>query len=128
MAGETSLRTLLRTLTPELNPGDYVFCTCAAGALPNGAEPLASFREREGLTLVLERLGLPYEYVAAWITLTVHSSLAAVGLTAAFATTLAEAGISCNVMAGYFHDHLFVARDEGRRALAVLQRLAAEAH
>lgn len=80
MAGETSLRTLLRTLTPELNPGDYVFCTCAAGALPNGAEPLASFREREGLTLVLERrqaerLGLPYEYVAAWITLTVHSSL-----------------------------------------------------
>ena len=125
MAGETSLRTLLRTLTPELNPGDYVFCTCA--------EPLASFREREGLTLVLERrqaerLGLPYEYVAAWITLTVHSSLAAVGLTAAFATALAEAGISCNVMAGYFHDHLFVARDEGRRALAVLQRLAAEAH
>lgn len=53
MAGETSLRTLLRTLTPELNPGDYVFCTCADGALPNGAEPLASFREREGLTLVL---------------------------------------------------------------------------
>ena len=95
-----------------------MFCTCADGALPNGAEPLASFREREGLTLVLERrqaerLGLPYEYVAAWITLTVHSSLAAVGLTAAFATALAEAGISCNVMAGYFHDHLFVARDEG---------------
>lgn len=110
-----------------------MFCTCADGALPNGAKPLASFREREGLTLVLERrqaerLGLPYEYVAAWITLTVHSSLAAVGLTAAFATALAEAGISCNVMAGYFHDHLFVARDEGRRALAVLQQLAAEAH
>ena len=57
-----------------------------------------------------------------------HSSLAAVGLTAAFATALAEAGISCNGMAGDFHDHLCVARDEGRRALAVLQRLAAEAH
>ncbi|MFU7548481.1 ACT domain-containing protein, partial [Pseudomonas paraeruginosa] len=64
MARETSLRTLLRTLTPELNPGDYVICTCADGALPHGAEPIASFRERAGLTQVFERqqaerLGLP---------------------------------------------------------------------
>lgn len=132
MTGETSLNTLLRSMSPELNDGDYVFCTLADASLLNGAEVLGSFREREGLTVIIERqqaqdLGLNFEYVAAWITLTVHSSLAAVGLTAAFATALGSAGISCNVIAGYYHDHLFVAKDDAHKALAVLQLLAAQA-
>lgn len=132
MTGETSLNTLLRSMSPELNNGDYVFCTLADASLLNGAEVLGSFREREGLTVIIERqqaqdLGLNFEYVAAWITLTVHSSLAAVGLTAAFATALGSAGISCNVIAGYYHDHLFVAKDDAHKALAVLQLLAAQA-
>jgi hypothetical protein len=132
MTGETSLNTLLRSMSPELNDGDYVFCTLADASLLKGAEVLGSFREREGLTVIIERqqaqdLGLNFEYVAAWITLTVHSSLAAVGLTAAFATALGSAGISCNVIAGYYHDHLFVAKDDAHKALAVLQLLAAQA-
>jgi hypothetical protein len=132
MTGETALNTLLRSMSPELNDGDYVFCTVADASLLEGAEVLGSFREREGLTVIIERqqardLGLNFEYVAAWITLTVHSSLAAVGLTAAFATALGSAGISCNVIAGYYHDHLFVAKDDAHKALAVLQLLAAQA-
>ena len=60
----------------------------------------------------------------AWITLRVHSDRHAVGLTAAFATALGQAGISCNVVAAAYHDHLFVAADAADRAVAVLQELA----
>ena len=132
MAGETSLTTLLRSMSPELNDGDYVFCTCKDGQVPHGCEIIGSFREREGLTLILERsqaeqAGLAFDYVAAWITLNVHSALQAVGLTAAFATALGQAGISCNVIAGYYHDHLFVGLADAERALSVLRQLAANA-
>jgi hypothetical protein len=124
MAGETALATLLRSMSPQLNDGDYVFCTLADSRIPEGCE--------EGLTLIVERqqaerAGLAFEYVAAWITLNVHSALEAVGLTAAFATALGKAGISCNVIAGYYHDHLFVGRADAERAMTVLRQLAAGA-
>lgn len=130
MPGETDLATLLRTLSPRLNPGDYVFCCLPESSATVPPEAIGSFRETEGLTLILpreaaERLSLRYDYLAAWITLEVHSSLAAVGLTAAFAGALAAHGVSCNVIAGYHHDHLFVAREDAERAMAVLHALAA---
>ena len=132
MAGETSLATLLRSMSPQLNPGEYVFCTLGDGQLPSGIELIGSFREQEGLTVILERshaehAGFAFDYVAAWITLNVHSALEAVGLTAAFATALGQAGISCNVIAGYYHDHLFVGKADAERAMAVLRQLAANA-
>jgi hypothetical protein len=132
MAGETSLATLLRSMSPQLNAGEYVFCTLRDGQLPAGLDIIGSFREQEGLTVILERshaerAGFSFDYVAAWITLNVHSALEAVGLTAAFATALGQAGISCNVVAGYFHDHLFVAQADADRALQVLRDLAANA-
>ncbi|MNJ16973.1 ACT domain protein [compost metagenome] len=128
MPGEKSLSKLLSGMKPELNDGDYVFCTLAPG-MRLDVEVLGSFREKEGLTVILERsqaqaLGLQYSYVAAWITLTVHSALDAVGLTAAFATALGNAGISCNVIAAYYHDHIFVAKEDARQAVEVLQALA----
>ncbi|AXK53445.1 MULTISPECIES: ACT domain-containing protein [Pseudomonas] len=130
MAGETSLATLLRSMSPQLNDGEYVFCSLTDPSLLQDCEVLGSFREREGLTVILprqqaERLGLAFDYVAAWITLNVHSALEAVGLTAAFAGALGQAGISCNVIAGYYHDHLFVGQADARRAMQVLQKLAA---
>lgn len=132
MAGETALATLLRSMSPHLNKGDYVFCTLADSRIPEGCEVIGSFREQEGLTVIVERQqaeqsGLAFEYVAAWITLNVHSALEAVGLTAAFASALGKAGISCNVIAGYYHDHLFVGRADAERAMTVLQQLAAGA-
>ena len=130
MAGETSLTTLLRSMSPQLNEGAYVFCSLSDAAQLNGVQPLGSFQEAEGLTVIVQRqqaehLHLPYSYVAAWLTLHVHSALEAVGLTAASA--LAQAGISCNVIAGFYHDHLFVAHADGPRALAVLQQLSKQA-
>ena len=96
MSGETSLAALLRSMRPQLNEGSYVFCTLAdwSGLQPD--EVIGSFREQEGLTVIVSRgraeaLKLPFSYEAAWITLTVHSSLEAVGLTAAFATALGQA-------------------------------------
>lgn len=132
MAGETSLNTLLRSMSPQLNDGEYVFCTLRDGHLPKDYEIIGSFREQEGLTVILERsqaekAGLSFDYLAAWITLNVHSALEAVGLTAAFASALGQAGISCNVIAGYYHDHLFVGQADAKRAMSVLRQLAANA-
>lgn len=132
MAGETALATLLRSMSPQLNDGDYVFCTLPDQRIPTGCEVIGSFREREGLTVIVERqqaeqAGLAFDYVAAWITLNVHSALETVGLTAAFASALGQAGISCNVIAGYYHDHLFVGRADAERAMQVLRQLAAGA-
>ncbi|MEO8492060.1 ACT domain-containing protein [Pseudomonas sp.] len=132
MAGETALATLLRSMSPHLNEGDYVFCTLPDNRIPDGCDVIGSFREKEGLTLIVgrqqaEQAGLTFDYVAAWITLNVHSALEAVGLTAAFATALGNAGISCNVIAGYYHDHLFVGRADAQRAMDVLRQLAENA-
>lgn len=122
------MKKLLAGMAPRLHADDYVFTTVTdASAIPRGVA-ICEFREEEGITLVLarkeaDRLGLAYSFVAAWITLTVHSSLAAVGLTAAFATALAAEGISCNIIAGYYHDHLFVATADANRAMDTLRSL-----
>ncbi|ARF80609.1 ACT domain-containing protein [Kitasatospora aureofaciens] len=129
MAGERDLATLLRGMRPQLNPGRYVYCTLPA-KVPAGMRPVVTVAEPEGVTMVVtqeeaDALGLRYEYVAAWITLQIHSALEAVGLTAAVAGRLAEEGISCNVVAGFHHDHLFVAADDAERAVRALEELSA---
>ena len=126
------LDTLIASMQPELQPGVYVFASLPHDALTSGAGIVATFREREGLTVVMEEsaaqaAGIAPLFRAAWITLTVHSDLNAVGLTAAFARALGEAGISCNVIAAAWHDHIFVPVDDAARAmdaLSALQRTA----
>lgn len=129
MAGETNLTQLIRGMKPVLNSGEYVFTTVTDLSPISRADTICEFQEQEGTTVVMAKdkadgYGLAYEYVAAWITLEIHSALDAVGLTAAIATELARHGMSCNVIAGYFHDHLFVDLADGKRAIEVLQTLA----
>ena len=129
MSGETNLSVLLKTLKPTLHKGDYVFCVIPTLQGIAFTEIIASFQEAEGLTVIIpkelaDRLKLPYPFIAAWITLTVHSSLEAVGLTAVFSQALSQAGISCNVMAAYYHDHIFVNQSDAQRAMAVLEKLS----
>lgn len=127
MTGSRDLGQMLAALDAVARDGEFVFVTVGAGH-PATGRALAVVVEDEGTTLVLRRpdadaLGLAYDVVAAWLTLTVHSSLEAVGLTAAFSRALADAGISANVLAGYHHDHLLVPARERDRALAVLRSL-----
>lgn len=131
MTAERDLATLLRSMRPELLPGRYVFATLPGGDVPEGVTPVVTVSEQEGLTLVVPEAqavatGLEYHFVAGRITLRVHSALDAVGLTAAVALALTDAGISCNVVAGFHHDHLFVPYARATEAVRVLEALAAE--
>lgn len=126
------LKALLAHMRPRLNPGRYVFVALPPGLIIDPLHIVASIREPEGLSVILpdqiaQDLGLPIAYTVAWITLTVHSDLAAVGLTAAFSGALAQAGISCNVVAGVHHDHLFVPVDQAQRAMEALHALSRSA-
>jgi len=130
MPGKTNLSELLKTMRPKLNDGEYVFCTIAPTQTIDQKYIIGSFKEAEGLTVILEKkvadeLNLNYSYVSSWITLTVHSSLEAAGLTAAFSNALAKEGISCNVVAAYYHDHIFVDKKDADKAIKALKKLAA---
>jgi uncharacterized protein len=129
MHGERDLKRLLAPLEPVQRAGRFVFAVVDDQASLKDLAPEATVREDEGLAVVLrheqaDRLGIAYDYVAAWITLRVHSALDAVGLTAAISTALADAGLSCNVIAGYHHDHLLVPADGAPEAITVLSDLS----
>ena len=129
MAGETDLATLLAGMSPHLDDAEWMFVTLTKeDAQPLMPLAIASFREEEGMTLVLPRsagsdLGQAIGPMMR-ITLEIHSSLEAVGLTAAVAGALAADGISANVIAAYYHDHIFVPSASADRALAILHKLS----
>ncbi len=127
MTGSTDLAQMLATLDVVVRDGEFVYATVPAGH-PATARAHAVVVEDEGVTLVLRRadaeeLDVAATFVAAWLTLTVHSALEAVGLTAAFSRALGDAGVPCNVLAGFHHDHLLVPVDDRDRAVAVLRGL-----
>jgi hypothetical protein len=128
MAVVRDLQQMLSQLRPRQHPGHYVFTT-VTGAPPAGVRPVMTFTEDEGLTLILSQdqadaAGLVYGPVTEWITLTVHSALDGVGLTAAVSGTLAGAGISANMVAATHHDHLFVPAGAAGQAIRLLEELA----
>jgi uncharacterized protein len=126
MTGERDLAQLVRGMTPVLDPVPYVYCLAADDTLVAGA--VALMREAEGVTVILPAAlanpGLRPVFPCRRITLTVHSSLEAVGFMAAISAALTRAGIGCNPVAGYYHDHLFVPEDKAEAAMAVLLALS----
>lgn len=116
-------------MQPILHEGEYVFCTVTPSLMSRlSVSPVGQFLESEGMTLILrreeaEQCGLPYDFVARMITLSVHSSLNAVGFLAAIATALAQEGISVNPVSAYYHDHLFVPGDRADDAMRILAHL-----
>lgn len=129
MAGETNLNILLKSLKPSLNKGSYVFISVKDIQHISRDIILFEFKEKEGITIILEQakadeLNFKYEFVASWITLTVHSALNAVGLTAAVSTALTTYNISCNVVAAYYHDHIFVATKDTEQAMEILSEFS----
>ncbi|AOE49947.1 ACT domain-containing protein [Kangiella sediminilitoris] len=123
----SDLSVLLSDLKPELIPGNYVFCF-TKNSIPTGISPLGTFKEPEGLTVICRKeeadvAGLSYSLVMRLITLKVHSSLSAVGMTAAITKILTEADISANVVAAYHHDHIFVPSERAEEALHLLTKV-----
>ncbi len=131
MAGIVELEELLKSMTPEIQKGEYVFCVVEGNYSDyEHLDPLAFFVESEGLTLIVsvemaEKAQLTYDSKFKQITLTVHSSLDAVGLTAAVSTKLASYNISANVVAAYYHDHIFVQIEKADKALLALKEFGA---
>ena len=129
MSGVTDLDELLATMEPALAAGRFVYASVPAPEIATylARGPIGLFREEEGVTLILPAEaaeGLSASAPMRMITLTVHSSLEAVGLTAAFATALTKAGISANVVAAFHHDHIFVPERDAERALETLRALS----
>jgi hypothetical protein len=126
----TDLALLLSNLSPELAKESWMFCVVPEMPAALACTPLMTFHEPEGLTLIVpksaaESSGLRGSGPYRQIILTVHSSLEAVGLTAAVSSALTGAGISCNIVAAFHHDHVFVRDIDAERALAVLKALSA---
>ena len=130
MVGETNLNTLLASMHPVLREGEFVFCTVPPSHRPSlRIFPIGQFLEDEGMTLILKReeaehCRLSYDYVSRMITLSVHSSLSAVGFLAAIATRLAAQGISVNPVSAYYHDHLFVPSDRAEDTMHILNQFS----
>ncbi|MEM7358872.1 MAG: ACT domain-containing protein [Pseudomonadota bacterium] len=131
MSGEQDLKKLLASIEPQLLEADYVFCSFPNSKYGDHAElqPIASCLEEEGLSLVIPKQqadenDIVYESVFRGISLKVHSSLDAVGLTAAISASLTQRNISANVIAGYFHDHIFVQREFAESAMDALSELS----
>ena len=129
MSGEKDLEKLLKNMSPTLNEGEFIFI-----ALPKKyedylyLEPIGSFREEEGLTLIITKEkaidnNIAVKDIFKFITLNVHSSLNAVGLTAAVASKLSLNGISANVIAAFYHDHIFIQSQYAEKALSLLLEL-----
>jgi uncharacterized protein len=128
----SDLKAMLATMTPKLNDKRVAYLSSKDVKVVLAKLPpesiIGTFREEEAMTFIVElnaaeNSGLEILFRGAWITLTVHSALTGVGLTAAFATALGDEGISANVVAAYYHDHIFVAVEDAERAMAALRKL-----
>lgn len=129
MNGEKKLEILLKTMKPKMNLGEFVFCEVDNLEKIKLNEIVMSFREEESITIITkkeiaDKLNLKYSFIASWITLTIHSSLEAVGLTAAFSKALSKKGISCNVVAAFYHDHIFVDKKDTEKAMEILNKFS----
>jgi hypothetical protein len=125
---ETDLTTLIRSMSPRLKPGLFVFAS--THAIPAGIEPVMTFREAEGTTLILARdqaeaASLPFAFPSRMITLEIASSLEAVGFLAAITAALARTGIAVNPVSAFHHDHLFVPEARAGEAMEILRAMAA---
>ena len=119
-------------MDPKVHSDTFVFCSFSDFSLPSSLKPICTFSEVEGLTAVVskeqaQRLKLDFHAEFALITLSVHSSLIAVGFLAHVCSALAACDIPCNVMSGFYHDHIFVPNDLVADALSALDRITATA-
>lgn len=129
MSGERDLAKLRTAACPVLDADTWVYCCFVDSVLPKDLFPVCIVQEKEGLTAIIKKIDaqqllLPFTFEARLITLAIHSSLEAVGFLATIATAFAVENIPCNVIAGYFHDHLLVPVEKADQAMEVLKTIA----
>lgn len=135
MSGIVELDRLLDSLAPELVEGEFIFCAFQDARYGDWKElhPIGVFQETEGLSLIVRKeaadhAGLKYESSFRLITLKVHSSLNAAGLTAAVSARLSRLNIPTNIVAAFHHDHLFVPTGRAEEALDALEHIQNHPH
>lgn len=131
MPGETNLALLCEKMTPTLHSEAFVYCCIPREMFPLPIEPLCSFKEAEGVTVILEKetantLNLEFQYECAMITLTVYSALDAVGFIAIISSELTKQNIPCNVVSAFHHDHLFVPYSQRNQAMDALRMVSSQ--
>ena len=117
-----------KSLKPKLNSGKYVFVQLKSISEIDKDKIVYFLNEGETFSVILneeyaKENNLLYDHITAWITLKINSSLDSVGLTSLFSKALADSKISCNVIAGHKHDHVFVNYDKRKLAINVLKKL-----
>ena len=130
MSSKNDLKKILANLQPTLREESFIFMHSEKpiATLINNLNPIATFIEDEGSTLVISKEvadenSIHYETVFRCISLGVHSSLESCGLIAKLSGALTEQNIPTNVFAGYFHDHIFVPSDKAKRAMVILSSI-----
>jgi hypothetical protein len=129
MLGQQNLDQLLQSMSPVVHSEVFVFCSFADGSVPHGMDAICTFREDKGLTAILPKsqasaFNIDFQFESTLITLSVHSSLFAVGFLARVCSTLAALDIPCNAVSGFYHDHLFVPSHRTDEAVAALKELS----
>ena len=115
MPGQTDLKKILESIDPYLVDESFIFMTTdqSLSSISNTLNPIASFKENEGLSIVItqataDKNAITYDSVFSCISLGVHSSLESYGLISTISRELTQNNISTNVFSGYYHDHIFV--------------------
>ena len=111
-----------------LNRGEYVFCFIEDIDKISINNIICSFKESKGYSIIISKEeatsnNLPFYFISAWITLNIDSTLDSVGLTSSFSRELTKAGISCNVVAAYHHDHIYVPYKKRLEAVKILSNM-----
>lgn len=128
MSGQTNLNDVLKSLDISCDGIEYGFANIKADGFPQSADIIGTFSEKEGLTIIasviyLRENNIQFDGPYAKLTIEVHTSLQLVGLTAVLSKQLAENGISANVVAAYYHDHIFVQYEHRQKAIELLYKL-----
>ena len=130
MPGQTDLKKILESIDPYLVDESFIFMTTdqSLSSISNTLNPIASFKEKEGLSIVItqataDKNAITYDSVFSCISLGVHSSLESYGLISTISKELTQNNISTNIFSGYYHDHIFVQRDKAHEALEIISKI-----
>ena len=130
MPGQTDLKKILESIDPYLVDESFIFMTTdqSLSSISNALNPIASFMENEGLSLVItqataDKNAITYDSVFSCISLGVHSSLESYGLISTISRELTQNNISTNVFSGYHHDHIFVQSGKADKALEIISKI-----